>query len=84
MTTLVGIDVGTSAVKGLAIDPDGAILARAEYGYPLSTPRVGWAEQDPADWWQATEAVLSELRGGRGPVRGDRTIRADAWARRFG
>ena len=70
MTTLVGIDVGTSAVKGLAIDPDGAILARAEYGYPLSTPRVGWAEQDPADWWQATEAVLSELRGAAGPFAG--------------
>ncbi len=70
MTTLVGIDVGTSGVKGLAIDPEGAILARAEYGYPLSTPRVGWAEQDPADWWQATEAVLSELRGAAGPYAG--------------
>jgi xylulokinase len=70
VTTLVGIDVGTSAVKGLAIDPDGTILARAEYGYPLSTPRVGWAEQDPADWWQATEAVLSELGGAAGPYAG--------------
>jgi len=70
LSTLVGIDVGTSGVKGLAIDPDGAILARAEYGYPLSTPRVGWAEQDPADWWQATEAVLSELRGAAGPYAG--------------
>jgi xylulokinase len=70
VTTLVGIDVGTSAVKGLAIDPNGTILARAEHGYPLSTPRVGWAEQDPADWWQATEAVLSELRAAAGPFAG--------------
>ena len=70
MTTLVGIDVGTSGVKGLAIDPDGAILARAECGYPLSTPRVGWAEQDPADWWEATEAVLAQLRVAAGPFAG--------------
>jgi xylulokinase len=61
VTTLVGIDVGTSGVKGVAIDPEGAVLARAEYGYPLSTPRPGWAEQDPADWVSATEAVLAEL-----------------------
>ena len=70
MSTLVGIDVGTSGVKGLAIDPEGTILARAEYGYPLSTPRVGWAEQDPADWWEATESVLAQLRGAAGPFVG--------------
>ena len=58
---LVGIDVGTSGVKGLAIDADGGVLAGAERGYPLSTPRPGWAEQDPEDWWHATSAVLGEL-----------------------
>jgi xylulokinase len=60
---LAGIDVGTSAVKGIAIDESGQVLARAEAGYPLSTPRPGWAEQDPEDWWRAGEAVLSELIG---------------------
>ncbi len=60
--TLFGIDVGTSGVKGLAIDTDGAVHARAEHEYPLSTPRPGWAEQDPEDWWEATEAVLARLR----------------------
>jgi xylulokinase len=59
---LVGIDVGTTGVKGVAIDPSGAILARSEAEYPLSTPRPGWAEQDPGDWWEATEGVLGELR----------------------
>jgi xylulokinase len=70
MTTLVGIDVGTSATKGLAIDPDGTILERVELGYPLSTPKVGWAEQDPADWWTATEAVLEKLRSAAGEPAG--------------
>ena len=62
MTVLVGIDVGTTGVKGLAIDSGGAILARSEVGYPLSTPRPGWAEQDPEDWWRATKQALGELR----------------------
>jgi xylulokinase len=70
MTTLVGIDVGTSGVKGLAIDPEGGILARSERGYRLSTPQVGWAEQDPADWWEATDAVLAQLRAAAGPFAG--------------
>ena len=63
---LVGIDVGTTGVKGLAIDPQGVVLARAERGYPLSTPRPGWAEQDPRLWWEAAEAVLGELRATAG------------------
>ena len=66
MTTLVGIDLGTSAVKGLAIDERGAVLARAESSYPLSTPHAGWAEQDPEDWWQATSEVLLQLRARAG------------------
>ena len=62
MGTFVGIDVGTSGVKGLAIDPQGTVLARAEHGYRLSTPHPNWAEQDPDDWWRATQAALAELR----------------------
>jgi xylulokinase len=58
---LVGLDVGTTAVKGIAIDPSGAVLAAAEAGYQLSTPRPGWVEQDPEDWWRASERVLGEL-----------------------
>jgi xylulokinase len=61
MTVLFGIDVGTTATKGLAITPDGDVLASAEAAYPLSTPRPGWSEQDPEDWWRATETVLADL-----------------------
>ena len=35
------------------------MLARAEAEYALSTPKPGWAEQDPEDWWRATETVLA-------------------------
>ena len=49
MSVAVGLDVGTSGVKALAVSQDGEVLARAEAGYGLSTPRPGWAEQDPAD-----------------------------------
>jgi xylulokinase len=61
VTALVGLDVGTSGVKALAVAPDGQVLARAERGYPLSTPRPGWAEQDPADWARAAKESLAEL-----------------------
>src|SRR5688500_14510236 len=62
MRALIGLDIGTSAVKALAVnEEDGAILARAEEGYPLSTPRPGWAEQDPEDWWRASERALVRL-----------------------
>lgn len=58
---LVGLDVGTTGVKALAITPGGQVVARAEAGYPLSTPRPGWSEQDPEDWRRAAEAALAAL-----------------------
>jgi hypothetical protein len=65
MTVLVGIDVGTTGVKALAVSPDGEVVARAERSYPLSTPRPLWSEQDPHDWWEASEAALAEVCAGR-------------------
>jgi xylulokinase len=61
---LVGLDVGTSGVKGIAIDGDGGVLAVAEEAYTLSTPRAGWVEQDPEDWWRASQSVLARLPEG--------------------
>ena len=59
--TLVGLDVGTTGVKAVAVSDRGEVLARAERGYALATPRPGWAEQDPEDWWRAAETALREL-----------------------
>jgi xylulokinase len=61
VTALVGLDVGTTGVKAIAVSPTGEVLARAEEEYPLATPRPGWAEQDPEDWWRASEAALARL-----------------------
>ena len=58
---LVGLDVGTTGVKALAITPEGDVVASAEEGYGLSTPQPGWSEQDPEDWWRASEAALARL-----------------------
>jgi xylulokinase len=60
----IGVDVGTSSVKALAIDADGSVLATAERALPVSMPHPGWSEQDPEDWWAATETVLHELDAG--------------------
>src|SRR5882672_6570562 len=61
---LVGLDVGTTGVKAVAVSPDGRILASASEEYALSTPQPGWAEQDPEDWWRAAEACLQRLPEG--------------------
>ncbi len=55
---LLGIDVGTSGTKTLLISDRGEVLASAVAEYPLSTPRPGWAEQDPGDWWAATQQSI--------------------------
>jgi xylulokinase len=61
VTVLVGLDVGTTGVKALAVSPEGDVLARAEAAYSLSTPHPGWAEQNPADWWRAAETALASV-----------------------
>lgn len=61
MSTLVGLDVGTTGVKAIAITPEGEVVSSAKEGYPLQTPRPGWSEQDPEDWLRASERALAHL-----------------------
>ena len=58
---LVGLDVGTTGVKALAISADGEVHGSAEEHYGLSSPQPGWSEQDPEDWWAASQAALARL-----------------------
>lgn len=57
----IGIDLGTSAVKALLMDSGGTVLSEVSKKYPLSSPRPGWAEQNPADWESATWSCLAEI-----------------------
>jgi len=54
MSVFLGIDIGTSGTKTLAIRANGKILASAMETYPCYVPKPLWSEQDPEDWWQAT------------------------------
>src|SRR5215471_10635147 len=58
MSIFLGIDVGTSGTKAIAIDERGKILASDTADYPLFTPQPLWSEQDPDDWWKATVATI--------------------------
>jgi len=60
---VLGIDVGTSAVKLLLVAPDGKVVAKTSKPYPASSPQPGWSEQNPEDWWDATCAGIRELLG---------------------
>jgi xylulokinase len=70
---VLGLDLGTSQVKALLCAADGPVpgpvLGRGVAGYQVSTPRDGWAETDPEDWWQAAmTAVRSAARPARAEV----------------
>ena len=54
MTSLLGIDLGTSSVKVVVFALDGSISGIGSAEYPILTPSVGYAEQEPEDWWRAT------------------------------
>ncbi len=54
MSIFLGIDIGTSGTKTLAINEKGRILAAAMETYPCYAPKPMWSEQDPEDWWKAT------------------------------
>jgi xylulokinase len=57
----LGLDVGTSSVKALAVTGEGQVLGAASVAHPLRQPRPGWAEQHPDDWWAAGRAALHQV-----------------------
>lgn len=59
----LGLDIGTSGLKGLVVDAAQRIVAEATAPLSVSRPQDGWSEQTPADWIAAAEAVFSALPG---------------------
>lgn len=72
MTYYVGADIGTSSVKLLLINDQGAACAKCEESYSLSSPRPGWMEIEPNTWFSAAMRGLQRLLRGidRGAVGG--------------
>jgi xylulokinase len=63
MVYLMGIDVGTSGTRTLICDEKGTIAGSATVEHPISSPKPGWSEQHPEDWWKATaKSVRTALR----------------------
>ncbi|MGQ3096056.1 MAG: xylulokinase [Roseateles sp.] len=58
----LGIDLGTSEVKLLLLDADGHVVGTSGSALTLSCPEPLWSEQHPADWWQATQNAVAQLR----------------------
>ena len=61
MKYLIGIDIGTSGTKSVLFNTDGRAIASATEEYPIYHPKNGWAEEEPADWWNATCKTLKKL-----------------------
>jgi xylulokinase len=65
---LLGVDLGTSAMKTAIFDLDGRCVAETTQQIPLETPGPGLCEVDPRAYWQALVGCCSELRSGGHPL----------------
>jgi xylulokinase len=65
----IGLDLGTSGLKGVALTPEGMIIARASAAYPTRRPVPGASEQAPQTWIAAVESVAAQLRSAAPPAR---------------
>ena len=58
---VLGIDVGTGGTRAVIIDEAGRVIASAtEEHEPFASPKIGWAEQRPEDWWRATGLAVRQ------------------------
>ncbi len=62
MRCVLGLDIGTSSLKAVAVNSEGIVLASHTVHYPLYSVREGCFEQDPADWVNAAHEAIRILR----------------------
>ncbi len=68
---VLGIDVGTGGTRAVIVDENGRLLVSAtEEHEPFASPRIGWAEQRPEDWWRAAGIAVRKALA-LGKLRGD-------------
>ncbi|WP_170605586.1 xylulokinase [Ruegeria arenilitoris] len=58
----LGLDLGTSGLRGILMDEAGVVISEAEAAITTSNPKPGWSEQSPLDWVAACEKVIGNLR----------------------
>ena len=61
MRYVIGVDIGTSGTKTVLFDEKGNAVSSFLVEYPLYQPKIGWAEQDPEDWWNATYTSINNV-----------------------
>jgi len=59
--SLLGIDIGSSSVKGVVFDNEGVVLSKAVYGYRTFRSNQNWAETDADEIWSATANAIKHL-----------------------
>jgi xylulokinase len=63
----LGIDVGTGGTRAVVINEGGEVVASAtEEHQAFASPRIGWAEQNPEDWWRACGVAVRNALWGAG------------------
>jgi xylulokinase len=71
MSVILGLDVGTGGARAVAVDESGGVVAEVSSEYPLMSPRPGWTEQNPEDWWRASKEALGRVAAEVGEAGGE-------------
>jgi len=58
----LGIDVGTGGTRAVLVNRNGHVIASCSSEHaPIHSEHIGWAEQDPADWWRAAREAIRRV-----------------------